>query len=256
MTLPESGGAHSVRTPAQGGTEPPQQHDAGRGGVGVVGNERLTALSGAVLLVLIVVELVTTASLRTLLSVHVFVGVLLAGPLTVKLGSTGYRFLRYYTRAPAYVRKGPPRLALRLLAPVLVVTTLVLIGSGIGLVVVGPAQEGLLLRLHALSTLIWIPLLAIHVIAYLVRVPRLVADDWSAPPTVPAPERRGRGIRLGVNLGALLAGGIASILLLPVAAPWNTWITTNGNNGPAGPLIAGLIVAVLALLATRPPRWR
>ena len=57
---------------------------------GVVGNERLTALAGAVLLVLMVVELVTVANLRAGLSVHVLIGVLLAGPLAVKLGSTGY----------------------------------------------------------------------------------------------------------------------------------------------------------------------
>jgi len=58
----------------------------------VVGNERLTALAGAVLLVLIVVELMTTAYLRAGLSAHVFVGVVLSGPLAVKIGSTFYRF--------------------------------------------------------------------------------------------------------------------------------------------------------------------
>jgi hypothetical protein len=101
----------------------------------------LTGLAGAVLLVLIVVELATVPTLGALLSTHVVVGVLLAGPLLVKLGSTGYRFVRYYTRSPAYVRKGPPRLPLRLLAPLLVVTTLVVIGSGIGLVVTGPTHH-------------------------------------------------------------------------------------------------------------------
>ena len=112
-----------------------------------------------------------------------------------------------------------------------------------------------MLRLHALSTLIWIPLLAIHAVAYFPRVPRLVADDWIMPPAVPA-AGRSRGIRLGVNLGALLGGLVAALLLLPVAAPWNTRITTNGNTGPAGPLVAGLLVAVLALVATRPLTWR
>src|SRR6266571_8126125 len=135
----------------------------------VVGNERMTALAGAVLLVLILVELVTSASLRTLLSAHVFVGVLLAGPLAVKIGSTGYRFLRYYTRSPAFVRRGPPRLPLRVLAPLLVVTTLVVIGSGIGLVVTGPAQAGPLLPMHNLSVLVWLPMIAIHVCAYIWR---------------------------------------------------------------------------------------
>jgi len=99
---------------------------------GVIGNERLTALAGAVLLVLILVELVSSANLHTLLPIHIFFGVLLAGPLVVKLGSTGYRFLRYYTRVPAYVRSGPPRLPLRVLAPLLLVTTLVVVGSKIG----------------------------------------------------------------------------------------------------------------------------
>lgn len=246
MTLPDD--ANAVRSAVPGGAAPAQR----KGDRGVVGNERLTALTGAVLLALIVAELVTTASLHTLLSAHIFVGVLLAGPLILKLGSAGYRFLRYYTRSPAYVRKGPPRLALRVLAPLLVATTLLLIGSGIGLLVVGPGQEGLMMRLHAFSTLIWIPLLAIHAVAYFPRVPRLVADDWSASPSAWTPRR---GIRLGVNLGALLGGVFAAILLLPVAAPWNTWIATNGNNGPAGPLVVGLILAVLAVVATT-PLWR
>src|SRR5690348_5358978 len=113
---------------------------------GVVGNEQLTGLVSLVLLVLIIVELVTSAFLRLWLPIHTVVGVLLAGPLLVKMGSTGWRFLRYYTRAPAYVRRGPPPLALRVLGPVLLVTTLVMVGSGIGLVVTGPLQPFLLIH--------------------------------------------------------------------------------------------------------------
>lgn len=216
----------------------------------VAGNERLTALAGGVLLVLIVVEIVTSARLRTLLSTHVFVGVLLAGPLIVKLGSTGYRFLRYYTRSPAFVRRGPPRLALRVLAPLLIATTLVVIGSGIGLVVTGPRDAGLLLPLHGFSVLIWLPLIAVHVFAHIRRVPRLVTDDWSKPSAEQTP---GRGRRLGLNLGALMLGALAAILLLPGAAPWIAWSQTNGTI-PA-PMIVGTIVAILALLATRLLRW-
>jgi hypothetical protein len=252
MTLPES--ADPVKMPAQGGTQP-LPYNAGRGAMGVVGNERLTALAGAILLVLIVVELATTASLRTLLSAHVFVGVLLAGPLTVKLGSTGYRFLRYYTGASAYVRRGPPRLALRLLAPVLVVMTLVLLGSGIVLVVVGSAQEGVLLRLHVLSTFIWIPLLAIHAVAYFPRAPRLIVDDWRTPSAISGAGGRGRGIRLGLNLGALLGGAIAAALLLPAAAAWLNWIKIPGNAPGPYFLVVGIAIASLALLVSRPLRW-
>lgn len=217
----------------------------------VIGNERLTTLAGAVLLVLIVVELVTAALLRALLSVHVFVGVLLAGPLVVKLGSTGYRFLRYYAGSPAFVRKGPPRLALRVLAPLLVAITLVVVVSGIGLVVTGPAQPGPLLALHNISALIWLPLIAIHTFAYIRRVPRSLADDWS---NLPAEQAPGRGRRLGVNLGALIGGVVAALLVLPIAAPWNAWSETS-QMVPA-PLIVGTVIAALALLAIRPLRWR
>jgi hypothetical protein len=252
MTLPES--TEPVKMPAWGGTQPVQFNDV-RGEIGVVGNERITALAGAILLVLIVVELATTASLRTLLSAHVFVGVLLAGPLEVKLGSTGYRFVRYYAGASAYVRRGPPRLMLRLLAPILVGTTLVLIGSGIGLVVVGPAQGGVLLRLHVLSTLIWIPLLAIHAVAYFPRVPRLVVDDWRTPSAISGAGRRGRWIRLGLNLGALLGGAIAAVLLLPATATWLNWIKMPGNAPGPYFLVVGIALAGLALLVSRPLRW-
>src|SRR6266568_1459971 len=182
----------------------------------VDGNERMTALAGAVLLVLIVVELVSAAILRTLLSTHVFVGVLLVGPLVVKLGSTFWRFLRYYTRSPAFVHRGPPSLALRVMAPLLIATTLVVIGSGIGLVVTGPRSAGPLLPLHGFSVLVWLPLIAIHVFAHIRRIPRLVADDWSKSSAEQAP---GRGLRLGMNLGALMFGTLAAILLLPVADP-------------------------------------
>jgi hypothetical protein len=110
---------------------------------------------------------------------------------------------------------------MRLLAPLLLVTTLAVVGSGIGLVVTGPAQAGLLRPLHSISVLFWLSLIAIHVVAYLWRTLRWVADDWRKHPAEQAP---GRGFRLGVILGALLAGVVAALLLFPGAAPWVVWI--------------------------------
>jgi hypothetical protein len=216
----------------------------------VVGNERITALAGAVLLVLIVVELVSAAILRTLMPIHVFAGVLLAGPLIIKLGSTGWRFLRYYTRSPAYVRRGPPHLALRIMGPLLIAATLVVIGSGIGLVVTGPRSAGLLLPLHGFSVLVWLPLIAIHTFAHILRVPWLVADDWSK--SSGKSFVAGRVGRLSVNIGALLAGVVAAILLFPGAAPWTVW--SQANERVPAPMVVGLLIAILAILLTRP--WR
>ena len=97
-----------------------------RSDAGVAGNERLTAQAGAVLVVLAGLVTLTAAYARAWLGIHVFVGVFFLGPLMVMVGSTGYRFVRYYRRAPAFVRRGKPPLALRLLAPLLLVSTLAL----------------------------------------------------------------------------------------------------------------------------------
>jgi hypothetical protein len=217
--------------------------------MGVVGNERLTALASLVLLVLIIVELLTSAFLRLWLPTHTVVGVLLAGPLLVKIGSTGWRFLRYFTRAPAYVRRGPPPLALRVLGPVLLVTTLVMVGSGIGLVVTGPLQPFLLA--HVFSALAWFPLIAVHSLAHLQQVPRSIASDWSSK--LSPRLHVGRGLRLGVNLGALLLGVIGAWLLFPAATPLFAWGQANVIG--VGPFLVGMGTALLVILFTRPWRW-
>src|SRR5579862_573502 len=104
---------------------------------GPQGNERLTCSTGLVLLVLLAIETLTTLALRTYLNVHLFLGLLLLPPVTLKLASTGWRFARYYTRNESYVLAGPPRLLLRMLAPLLVASTLGLFGTGVAMIVVG-----------------------------------------------------------------------------------------------------------------------
>src|SRR5439155_1712802 len=81
------------------------------------------AMASVVLAALLLVEGVTILFLRPLLPVHIFVGMLLIPPVALKLASTGYRFVRYYTGKPEYVRLGPPHIVLRALAPLLVAAT-------------------------------------------------------------------------------------------------------------------------------------
>jgi hypothetical protein len=217
----------------------------------VAANERLTAIAGAALLVVFVVEVATLSDLGTLLSVHVVVGVLMVGPLAVKLGSTGWRFVRYYTGNPAFARQGPPPLPMRLLAPLVVVSTLVVVGSGIALVVVGPASHGPFVALHVISFLVWMPAIAIHTIAHFLEVPRLIAKDWTRGALDPAPGRR---LRPGVTLGTLAAGAIAALLLSPVAAPWTAWVDAGNAPGHAF-LVVGLGLAAGGLLVSWLLRW-
>ena len=63
---------------------------------------------------------------------------LLIGPVVLKVCSTGYRFVRYYTGAAAYRRKGPPAPLLRLLGPVVLLTSVAVIGTGVMLALTGP----------------------------------------------------------------------------------------------------------------------
>lgn len=136
-------------------------------------NERMTALAALPLFVLLVVEGITLLFLRDLLPLHIVVGLLLVPPVALKLATTGWRFARYYRGDPAYVRRGPPALPLRALAPVLVVSTVAVLASGIALVLV-PSHPNVLLMLHKASFVVWGPTFGVHVLAYVWRVPRLV----------------------------------------------------------------------------------
>lgn len=212
----------------------------------VAGNERLTALAGLALLVLFAIEIATTAALRALLSVHIFVGVALAFPLAVKLVSVGYRFICYYSGLPAFVRRGPPRLALRILAPALLALTVLVVGTGLALLVVNPERAGLIRSVHGLSALLWAPLFALHTVAYLWRAMGLASDDVRPAPVAPA-AARGRRLRLGANLAALAGGVAAAILAFPASAPWVAWIQATGEAPGPRILLAGAVLTLFAL---------
>jgi hypothetical protein len=145
---------------------------------GPEGNERLTAGTGAVLLALFAAEGVTILFLNQLLTWHYVIGFLLIGPVLLKLGSTGYRFTRYYTGSPAYRRKGPPFPLLRVLGPVVILTSVAVLGTGVALAFTGRDPNGVpVLFLHKASFVCWAAVMTIHVLAYLWRLPRLVGAD-------------------------------------------------------------------------------
>jgi hypothetical protein len=184
-----------------------------RFGGGVTGNARLTALAGVVLLVLLAIEGATIPFLGSLLTVHIFVGMLLLGPVALKLGSTGYRAARYYGRSPDYVREGPPALGMRFfVAPVLVFSTLVLFGTGVALIAIG--RRGPLSLLHKASFIVWVAVMSIHVLVYALRAGRRAVSDLGH-------DRVGGALlRQVLILGALGAGLIAAVLTLPIAEHW------------------------------------
>ncbi|HZT53306.1 MAG TPA: hypothetical protein VE995_02885 [Gaiellaceae bacterium] len=197
---------------------------------GAEGNERLTAAAGLVLIVLLAGLGVTILSIGPLIWWHALLGMLLIPPVLLKLGSTGWRLVRYYRGAPAYVRRGPPPLPLRLLAPLVVVSTLTVFGTGVALLVLGPSG-GVLGGLHKASFVVWFFATAIHVLAHLRSVPRLVAADWRRPAPV-ATRVPGRHWRWFLLAATIAAGLVVALATVHFAQPWVQWFgAAHGGDG-------------------------
>jgi hypothetical protein len=186
----------------------------------VTGNTRLTSATGLVLLILLAVEGVTILSVRQMITLHVFVGIMLLGPVLLKTGSTVYRFVRYYSGAPTYQKKGPPHPLLRVLGPFVILSSLALLGSGIALIVVGTQGSGWLLVVHQTCFWVWVAVMAVHLVGHLWES---VVTAWteirSALSGKAARQRRRRYIVIAL---ALVLGTGTAMVLLPTAAPWTT----------------------------------
>ena len=193
------------------------RHAAAPDASGVEGNARFTGLLAVVLLVLLALEGVTIPFIGSLLTPHVFIGVLLIPPVLYKIGSTTWRFVKYYTGDPRYQRKGPPVLALRVLGPVVVVLTLAVIGSGVGLVLLPRSQRALMLTAHQASFVLWFGAMTIHVLGHVVDTAKLAPLDWFARTRR---QVRGASARQWAVASSLVLGVIAAIAVTPYAANW------------------------------------
>jgi len=185
---------------------------------GVEGNERLTAMTGTVLLVLLAIEVVTLLRLHSMLTLHFFVGMLLIGPVMLKIGSTCYRFMRYYTGSAPYVRRGPPPLLLRLLGPAVMITSIGVIGTGVALALVGPGPS-LWLLAHKLFFVAWICVIIMHVSWYAPQLPRLLG--LGSPHLARARQvLAGAGRRWLLLLAALAGGFVVAVATAHMAGSW------------------------------------
>lgn len=192
---------------------------------GVIGNRRLTALFGVVLLVLLAIQVLSAVWFAFLSyniatpggpifglvrPVHFFVGFLLFPLIGVKLATVGYRFARYYTRNRAYHDAGPPRPLLRMIAPLLVLSTVVLFASGVEMWSFRNQFGIPWIAVHDVSAFTFVALLTVHVVAYTREAQREARADLQNPGTDGAITRR-----------ALLTGGTVAGLTLAVgAAQW------------------------------------
>jgi hypothetical protein len=183
---------------------------------GPAGNARLTAWTGLVLLALIAVELVTLVNVSGLISWHIFVGTLLLPPALLKTGSTGWRIVRYYRHQPDYRRAGPPPMLLRILGPAVVASTLGVLLSGVALILFDRSQDRRVLfaalgqpvtalRIHQGLFLIWIVVVALHVLGRFVPALELTLTSRSKSGPVDGRNRRGLALIVSLALGLLAA---------------------------------------------------
>ena len=127
-------------------------------------------------------------------------------PVLLKLASTGYRFVRYYAHSLPYRAKGPPLLPLRLLAPGAVVTTVVVLGSGVWLMALGHRSDAVL-ELHKVSFIVWGVVFGVHFLAHVPTMLRALR-----PGDVP-----GASVRALLVAGSLGAGVALALSVLSLA---------------------------------------
>jgi hypothetical protein len=179
---------------------------------GTEGNERLTTLTGLLLIVLLAVLGVTIIRIGQLLWLHLFLGLVLIGPLALKLASTGYRFIRYYTHDAAYRRKGPPPPALRVLAPLVVLFSVLVFATGVALLLLGRSSRDPWVLVHKVTFFAWLAVTVIHVAGHMPEILRVLTRARTTRreliPDTPAG---------GTGRGAALAAGLVAGLVLAVA---------------------------------------
>jgi len=185
---------------------------------GVEGNSRLTAATGALLTLLLLVEGFTVLDVRGYITLHTAVALILLGPIVLKCASTMYRFARYYAGHAPYVRKGPPPLVLRLLGPIVILSTFALFGTGIALLVVH-GNSDTWLTLHQGSFIVWLVVMSVHFLAHLKESVTGTAHELRRASQDPA--QRGRAWRLMLVAGALLVGVGLAAAFTPAASSWH-----------------------------------
>lgn len=200
---------------------------------GVVGNTRLTSLAGVVLLALITLQVASSVVFALLAynlplpvgplydvvrPVHFFVGFMLMPLIALKLASTGYRFLRYYSGNPDYHDAGPPRAVPRLIAPALIASAIILVASGVEMWSYQNQFRLPWTAIHNVAAFTFVSVVTLHIVLHVREAHRHAAADLAGIPppasmqTGPPPGAMTRRALLGggVVFGAALGMGASS----------------------------------------------
>ncbi len=210
---------------------------------GPAGNALLTAWTALVLLVLAVGELLTLFDVHGLISWHVALGALLVPPALMKTASTTWRMISYYVGRTPYREAGPPPLLMRLLGPLVVISTLGLLGTGVLLVLLGEERSRQSLatvlgfRLnwvfaHQVFFAVWAVAAGLHLLGRIVPALRTtVVRDPETARRVP-----GSWARAATFVVMTVSAAALAVALVHADSGWSfDHHPPFGPNGPGGP---------------------
>lgn len=214
-----------------------RRHGTQPSGEGVAGNTRLTSLTGVVLLALLTLQVLSALWFALLTynvevplgplydvvrPVHFLVGFMLMPLIAIKLASTGYRFGRYYTRGRAYRSAGPPRPLLRLIAPLLISSAVILVVSGVEMWSYRN-QLGLpWTAIHNTAAFTFVTVLVIHIALHVRDAHREAAADLAGAPSPMQPAATGAPSGATTRRVLLGSGMVTGLVLGVGASQWPT----------------------------------
>jgi hypothetical protein len=166
---------------------------------------------------MLLVEGVTVLDVRGMITLHMFLGLMLIPPVLLKSASTVYRMGSYYRGRPAYVDRGAPHIVLRVIGPLVVLSSLALLGTGLWLLLVG--HDDAVLTLHQGSFIVWVALMTIH---FLGHVKEAAVASWQEfRPRRRDAAGRQRSMRLvAVAVSLALGVGLAAGLMPSASGEW------------------------------------
>jgi hypothetical protein len=192
---------------------------------GPAGNARLTAWTGLALLAFFLAESVTLLSVGHLITAHILIGAFLVPLVILKTATTGWRIARYYLGSPEYRQAGPPPTLLRLLGPLVVLTGLAVLGSGLALIALGRSTFSPIvtiagfsinaLTIHQASFAAWLVVTGLHVLTRTVPAVKVAAASGRHGRRVP-----GGKARATVLITTAAAGVLVSVLVLHLSSDW------------------------------------
>jgi len=178
---------------------------------GVEANARLIGYASIILPIPLAAEVGT--GIRLGLLAHALIGFLLVPPLLLKLGSVGYRFMRYYRGDVDFQAAGPPQVVMRLLGPALVVTTVALFVTGIELWLFGFRFGSQWAAWHKVAFVLWFLAVTVHLVAYWRRASGLALADSRA-------RLEGVMFRRSLVLASVILGACLLLAMLPFPSPF------------------------------------